>query len=265
VLVKPTKGPLGLDNTNDPLRLRERLIARGIQTSVLPREVEVEGLEVAATMVTASEVGGDYYDILPFDGGAWFGIGDVSGRGIGAGTVMLMVQSAVAALTRHASGPREVIVDLDAILYDNIKRRIRGDQEVTCSLMRYTTDGRIQIAGTHEDIIVWRAASGRCEQVAVKGQPQLGAGGAVAGDMPEIDVQLARGDIVLLYTDGVIEARDGLQRFGIERLMLELGALAGSSPRPSVLQICDALVGCVLRFGVRQLDDMSLVVLEYRG
>jgi sigma-B regulation protein RsbU (phosphoserine phosphatase) len=215
-------------------------------------------------MVTASEVGGNYYDILPFDGGAWFGIGDVSGRGIGAGTIMMMVQSAVSALTRHTTSPREVIVDLDAILYDNIRLRIRGDQHVSCSLMRYTSDGTVQIAGAHEDIVVWRAAARVCERVALQGA-KLGAGAAVADHTREVELRLARGDLLVLYTAGLIGAHDGLQRFGLERLLVELGALAAADPRPSVLQICDALVGCVLRFGVRQLDDLSLVILEYTG
>ena len=69
---------------------RERLekemeIATRIQTSILPRDVTVPGLEIAATMRTATEVGGDYYDVIPVDDGCWMGIGDVAGHGLGTG------------------------------------------------------------------------------------------------------------------------------------------------------------------------------------
>ena len=84
---------------------RERLekemeIAARIQTSILPRDVSVAGLEIAAAMQPATEVGGDYYDVVPVDDGCWLGIGDVAGHGLGTGLVMLMMQSGIGALAR---------------------------------------------------------------------------------------------------------------------------------------------------------------------
>ncbi len=70
-------------------------IAQRVQTSILPRKIAVPGLEIAARMIPASEVGGDYYDVLRVDDGCWIAIGDVSGHGLDAGLVMLMLQSAV--------------------------------------------------------------------------------------------------------------------------------------------------------------------------
>ena len=79
----------------------ELAIAHRIQTSILPRVLSVPGMEIAAAMQTATEVGGDYYDLLPTaDGGFWLGIGDVSGHGLNAGLVMLMLQSGLASLMR---------------------------------------------------------------------------------------------------------------------------------------------------------------------
>lgn len=67
-----------------PLR-KEVEIARNIQTSILPVQFVVPGLQIAAQMIAASEVGGDYYDVRPTPDGCWLGIGDVSGHGLAAG------------------------------------------------------------------------------------------------------------------------------------------------------------------------------------
>ncbi len=66
-----------------------------MQTSILPRKFAVPGLEISAKMIPASEVGGDYYDVIPVDDGCWIAIGDVSGHGLDAGLVMLMLQSSI--------------------------------------------------------------------------------------------------------------------------------------------------------------------------
>src|SRR6185312_16361325 len=64
-------------------RVEEELeIARRVQTSILPRNLAVPGLAVAATMIPANEIGGDYYDIIPTNDGAWLAVGDVSGHGL---------------------------------------------------------------------------------------------------------------------------------------------------------------------------------------
>ena len=97
----------------------ELAIARRVQTSILPRDPVVDGLEIAAVMYPAEDVGGDYYDILPFQGGAWFAVGDVSGHGLNAGLVMLMVQSAVVSITGSMpdASPRDVICQLNDVLH----------------------------------------------------------------------------------------------------------------------------------------------------
>jgi hypothetical protein len=79
---------------------KELEIGARIQTCILPAAIEVPGLSVSARMIPASEVGGDYYGVFPTHDGAWIGIGVVAGHGLTSGLVMLMMQSAVAALGR---------------------------------------------------------------------------------------------------------------------------------------------------------------------
>jgi PAS domain S-box-containing protein len=241
----------------------EMAIARRVQTSILPRVLKVESLEVAAAMVPASEVGGDYYDVLPFPGGSWLAIGDVSGHGLNAGLVMLMVQSATLAVT-HANPratPREVLCLVNEVLYDNIRTRLEKDDHVTLTLMRYTVDGSIVFAGAHEDILVWRKASRSIDCLRPPGT-WLGARADIRRVTVDSLLRLEDGDLMVLYTDGITEARNaGREQFDLPRLMTLIESIAD---RP-VESIRDAILGAVRMWMTHQDDDMSLLVVRYRA
>jgi serine phosphatase RsbU (regulator of sigma subunit) len=252
-------------NARDQLRVGELHAARHIQTALLPRDLTVECLEVAATMVPADEVGGDYYDVLPFPGGAWLGIGDVTGHGVGAGMIMLMVQSAVASMTIDPArdSPAEVVKQLNTFLYNNVRRRLREDDHVTFTLLRYTRDGVVRFAGRHEELIVWRTKTRTCEVVETSGA-WLGAARSVADITKDEKIQLLPGDLLVLYTDGVIEARNAArEQFGFDRFCDLVSELAKSGR--SAAQLCEALVTPVLRWCGKQDDDISIVVARYHG
>src|SRR5215471_19625857 len=105
----------------------ENEIASHIQSSLLPGEIDIEGLEISAGMSPTEVIGGDYYDIIPVPGGAWIGIGDVAGHGLAAGLITLMIQSTLqglVAINPNAS-PRELVCVLNRVLYENIRKRMR--------------------------------------------------------------------------------------------------------------------------------------------
>jgi serine phosphatase RsbU (regulator of sigma subunit) len=243
--------------------MKEMEIARRIQTSILPRELAVEALEVSAKMIPATEVGGDYYDILPVPGGCWIGIGDVSGHGLPAGLIMLMVQSVVASLVRAApnAGPVDLVRTLNATLYDNIRRRLGNDEHVTFTLFHYSTDGRLRFAGAHEDIIVYRAGRRLSECLATPGT-WIGIGRNIDHALTESTIALERGDVVVLYTDGVTEAKDiSGKQLGLDRLCEVVDKHAEG---PSEL-LRDAILEAVRRWTAVQDDDVSVMVLRYLG
>jgi sigma-B regulation protein RsbU (phosphoserine phosphatase) len=242
---------------------QEMEIASKIQTSILPKMIEVKRLEIAAKMVPATEVGGDYYDVLPVDDGCWIGIGDVAGHGVTAGLVMMMMQSVVAAVTRNqpTAAPKDVVSLLNAILYENIRHRLATDSHVTATLLRYTCDGKIVFAGRHEDLIIYRAATKSCERVATTGM-WLGIERDLKAGTVDIELALADGDVLVLYTDGVLEARDaGRQEFGEDRLCSVIER-HGTEP---VDRIVDGVVTAVQEFAVQQRDDVTLVVMRYHA
>src|SRR5262249_7320903 len=151
--------------------------------------------------IPASEVGGDYYDVFPVVGGGWIGIGDVAGHGLTSGLIMLMVQSTVAALGRQSPGaaPRDIVRVVNEGLFDNIRHRLRNDEHVTLSLMRFHRDGRIVFAGAHEEIVVFRKAAGRCELIPTLG-PWLGAMRDVGPVTVDNALRLEDGDLMVLYS-----------------------------------------------------------------
>jgi DNA-binding LacI/PurR family transcriptional regulator/serine phosphatase RsbU (regulator of sigma subunit) len=244
---------------------KEMEIAARIQTSILPRDVRVTGLEIAASMQPATEVGGDYYDVVPVDDGCWIGIGDVAGHGLPTGLVMLMMQSGFGALARKLpdAAPRDLVLALNTMLVDNVRGRLGQHEHATLTLIRCRGDGRLTFAGAHEDIVIWRAATGRCERVATPG-PWVGAKRDIAAGTVDSEARLAPGDLLVLYTDGLTEAPAGDgsgARFGIDRLIAlieEHGALAPTAVRDTVL-------AAVAAFAPVREDDVTLLIARYSG
>jgi serine phosphatase RsbU (regulator of sigma subunit) len=242
---------------------RDIAIAQQIQTSILPRRWEVDGLELSASMITATQVGGDYFDILPRTGGGWLGIGDVSGHGVNAGLIMLMLQSVTATMVsaNPEASTRDLVVAINRVLAENIRKRLRGNDFITFTLLRYDTDGRLRFAGAHEDLVIWRAKSQRCERVPTPG-PWVGVMRDIDHVTIESELVLEPEDVLVLYTDGVIEARDsGGRLFGIERLCATVESSA--KERPDV--IVDNVVQAVRKWGRVQEDDISVVVARHVG
>ena len=241
----------------------ELAIATRIQTSILPRNLDVRGLSIAARMLPATEVGGDYYDVLPTSNGCWIGIGDVAGHGLRSGLVMMMLQSVVAALVKQSpdARPRDVLRSVNAVLHDNVRMRLEQDEHATLSLIRYRHDGELTFAGAHEDMLIFRAATGQVEIV-----PTLGTWVGATRDIDDATQdsvsRLQDGDVLLLYTDGVIEAQTAeREHFGAERLAREFAAVA----RESVGSIVDHLGAVVEAFMDEQRDDLALLVARYRS
>jgi serine phosphatase RsbU (regulator of sigma subunit) len=240
---------------------REMVIARQIQTSILPRGLDVPGFEIAASMVTASEVGGDYYDLLRTeDGGFWLGIGDVSGHGLNSGLIMLMIQSGLATLMRRDpdADPASLLRLLNAMLYENVRVRLGRDDFATLSLLRLYPDGRFVAAGAHEDILIRRARTGRCEEIRTVGT-WVGVNLRAGAQMTNQENRLEPGDVMLLYTDGITEAMStGREQFELTRLAEVLEA-AHAEPAEDV---CQRILERVHGWSTERADDQTLVVVR---
>lgn len=242
---------------------KEMEIAERIQTSILPKDVSVPWLEIASVMLPASEVGGDYFDIIPSDGLCWCGIGDVAGHGLRTGLVMMMIQSIVAALVAQNpwTTPTDALRVLNGVIYENVRTRLGQDEHATLCLLRLQRDGRVVHAGSHEDILLYRARSQAIEVFATSGS-WIGAARSIELAISDSEFRLEPNDVLVLFTDGVTEALDEQQRaFGLDALSRELLPYATRSAE----EIKDHLLGAVRRHTARQQDDVTLLVLRYLG
>jgi Stage II sporulation protein E (SpoIIE) len=255
----------GLERAATELMNKQRLekeleIGARIQTCLLPKTVAIPELELAAKMVPASEVGGDYYDAFAAGSGGFVGIGDVAGHGLTSGLVMLMVQSVVGALARKSpeASPSELVCALNTVLHDNIRHRLRNKEHVTFTLFRYEPGGKITFAGAHEEICVWRKLTGKVELVPTPGT-WLGAVRDVSKHTVDSTLTLERGDIVLLYTDGVTEARAaGGEQFGLERL----SALLENSADLPMTALVERVYAAVAAHAAELDDDVTLLAFR---
>jgi serine phosphatase RsbU (regulator of sigma subunit) len=250
---------------------KEMEIASRIQTSILPGTVRVAGLEIAAMMRPATEVGGDYYDVIPLpaeaggaESGCWIGIGDVAGHGLKAGLIMLQAQSAFEALAsgNPDASPRDLLCRLNQVMFENVRRRMKGDEHMTMSLVRYHADGRIVVAGAHEEIIVCRASDGTCRSLPVAGT-WIGGMADIRPFTEETEHRLQPGDLMVLYSDGLTEAMDeDGQLFGPERV----SAMVAQHHLAAVDQIRDRVVGEATRWSKGKFaDDVTLLVIRHVG
>ena len=248
------------------LRMRAELDFVGqMQQLVLPTTDElaaIDGLDIAAFMEPADEVGGDYYDILHTDGVVTIGIGDVTGHGLESGMLMVMTQAAVRTLQEiRESDPVRFLDTINRTLYQNVQR-MRSDKNLTLALLTYA-QGQVRISGQHEEAIIVRHG-GTIERINTidLGFP-LGLEADIAAFVRHISVALQPGDGVVLYTDGITEAADMHHRlYGIDRLCTVISQhWTGTAQDIQAAVIAD--VRC--HIGAQKVfDDITLVVAKQR-
>jgi sigma-B regulation protein RsbU (phosphoserine phosphatase) len=238
---------------------RELEYARQIQLSMLPRAApDVGWLDIAALSLPATEVGGDYYDYFELDDSRLAVVlGDVTGHGVASGLVLSGVRSSLNLLHEDLDHPRKVLERVNSMLKRTSTPRMLMTL-VLAVLDRRERSMAVATAG-HPPVLVLRAETGIVEEVG-RGSFPLGA---IAGETyPEQRCQVAPGDVLLLYSDGLVEATDADgEQYGWGRLSRELSRLAGSA---SAREIRDALLRDVWSFKgeVEQLDDVTMVVIR---
>jgi serine phosphatase RsbU (regulator of sigma subunit) len=239
----------------------EMEVAKRIQTALLPHGEVFPGFDIAATMLPAKEVGGDYYDLIRTKRGSWITIGDVSGHGVEAGLIMMMAQTSIRSVISNTPNltPAAVLVQVNTVMKENISM-LGVDHYMTASAILLENDQMI-VAGMHQDIMIYRAKMRRTERIAT-----AGAWIGVCEDIQEYTtdnvVPLYQNDVILLFTDGITEAADrNGEMFGDDRLEQVLKQY-GELP---VDQIVRKIINSVQEFQATMDDDMTLVIARRVG
>ncbi|RMG08839.1 MAG: GAF domain-containing protein [Planctomycetota bacterium] len=249
---------------------RERLaheleLASKIQSDLLPKEIPpVRGLELYGYLEPAMEVGGDYYDFVPHEGTRdtlTIVVGDVSGKGTGAGLVMAMARSALRSLVQHlgaGTSPLPILRSLNVELC----RDIPPGMFITLNILNWDANARrlTYAPAGHEHLLVYRAATREVEKIK--------AGGVACGVLKQASamyqerhLDLAPGDHLLLYTDGVTEAmNEAHEPFGLDATVALVREFGHLGPQ----QLCDTIYRRIVDFRGQAPphDDITLVALR---
>jgi transcriptional regulator with GAF, ATPase, and Fis domain len=235
---------------------REHEVATVLQASILPEELpefpEVRAGSVYAPAGGEAEIGGDYYDVFRArDGSVWFAIADVCGKGVHAATKTSMIKYVVRALAAAGRQPAQLMSEVNNMISES------GDPSeiVTLWVGRYHGQSRrlVWADGGHPPGLL-RRADGSVETLGVTGA-LLGA--VMHAPYEQLEVTLEVGDRLLLYTDGVTEARRGNIFYGEERVRDSLETVGTPAACAS------ALLASVKEYVQGDLrDDVAILVIE---
>lgn len=241
---------------------REVEIAREIQLSILPKQAVFPGFEVAARSRPAAEVGGDFYDLISVGDSFWLVIGDVSGHGLNAGMVMLMAQAAAHAgiAARPEASPADIVSDVNRVIYENVRRRMSGQDYVTMMAARHLGGGSFVAAGSHQPLFLARQ-SGKVD-VVNNGGPWVGLAREIRPAVQEVRFSLSDAESLVLITDGIVEAKSATgEYFGEERITARAARFARISAEEALGDVFSTLEG----FCPDPQDDVTAVVLKRRS
>lgn len=243
-------------------RDRVQRLARALQRALLPPTLpDIPGVRLAAYYHPASvdEVGGDFYDIFPLADGSWsFFLGDVSGKGADAAAVTSLARYTLRAAAVYDPDPVVVLANLNSVLIQE-----RSDTTPDFCTVMY---GRLFRDGDDAEIVL--AGGGhppalliRDDGVAELLEPR---GGQLVGALPgarfvDLRIRLQPGDTLLLYSDGLTEARVRDRIRYSEEELRDFGAALGPTTATGLVNAVKQLLA---RFGEGVEDDTALLALS---
>lgn len=243
---------------------KELELARKIQEEIIPKEVPaINGLDVAAGILPATEVGGDMYDFIPVDEcSTLMYLGDVTGHGVPASMIGAVANS----LFYSYSGLKDlkqVMVNTNAIL----KKKTTATMFMTVALLKWECAGG-DVAGRlsyvnagHDPILHYSKASGQIAE-GTKGGLALGMVADISAQVQEVSLQMEAGDFAVVYSDGIPEAwKSEKEQYGMERFKESLKKFG---PLGTAEEIKNAIFADLKAFcgDFEQKDDITVMVLR---
>ncbi|MGE4191406.1 MAG: PP2C family protein-serine/threonine phosphatase, partial [Thermoanaerobaculia bacterium] len=229
--------------------------ARNIQSSILPQlPAQLAGVELACTYLPATEVGGDFYDVLALeDGRLAVAVGDVAGHGVSSGLVMSMAKSALAVQVTFNPEVPAVFNTLNRMVFQSARKRLLA---TLCYALVDPVRREMQFASAGH-LFPYRVSKlGKVEMLESVAYP-LGVRETLA--IEPHTAKLEAGDLIFLCSDGVVEARgeNSEEHFGFDRLEKALGSLAGHG----ATVVRDKMIAQLEEFtgGAAREDDLTVL------
>lgn len=256
-----------LENISGSVQSHKRILkeldsAQEIQQLLIPRKAPlIPGLEVTAKTRPASEIGGDTFDFYTKENRNILFIGDSTGHGIPAGIVMVMVDALLETFIYTEDSLSNMVIKLNQYL----KPHLKPTMFMTMILLEWIpSESKLRWVGAgHEYILLFHAKEGRIESIK--------AGGLAVGMLPdnsklvlEQEMTLEENDFVVLYSDGITEAKNvNGETYGLNRLQdLLKGHCSSEITTQSIFEQIAVDVGRFME-GQIQLDDMTLIVMKH--
>ena len=245
-------------------RLEKELeVAREFQQMLLPKQCpQVNGIEIAAFSEPALEVGGDYFDFLWIDEEhLGIVIGDVSGKGIPGALVMAMVRSILRAECRNSLSPADVLRRVNEYIRTDTKANVfitmtYAVLDIKSRLVRFARAG-------HEPLITCNETGSEPSLFTPEGIALGLVGEEIFNITVDSEITLANGDMVVLYTDGVVEAmNDASEEFGQNRFL----NVIKSQRTGGAGDLINAVMEDIRQFtrGIPQHDDITIITLKVK-
>ena len=241
-------------------RMEEELnIARDLQISMLPSACpRIEGFSIAATSLPAREVGGDFYDFVEMpQGRVGFVVGDVTGKSVSGALVMSASRSIFRMLSEEKLSVSEIMMRANRRAKNDIKS---GMFVALLYAVLDPIEKSLALCSAGQTQPIYHAINtGEADFVETVGD-NFPLGIVEEADYKETNVFLSKGDRVVFYTDGIVEAKNEKEEiFGFDRLqeiVKEKGALSAEPLMKEILDQVDAFVG-----SAAQHDDLTVIVL----
>ncbi|HRP67958.1 MAG TPA: SpoIIE family protein phosphatase [Turneriella sp.] len=240
---------------------KELEITSSIQKSILPTRFQKSSwFDMGVVSESAKLMGGDFYDFLSFDGDqVMFSVADVSGKSLPAALFMAVTSSILRTISREIHAPAEVLLKANDLIYQDSQ----SGMFVTLFYTFYDApEHRLYFSSAgHNEQLIFRHDTHTFEKLGTKGRPLGVIDSATHGPYGEGSAFLNVGDILVLYTDGVVEAlNDREEEFGMERFCRVINdnmLLSSDQLAKKIFREVKTFAG-----NVAQYDDFTLMVVK---
>lgn len=246
---------------------RERLkkemeIAERVQLSLLPKEEpKIPGYEIASISIPAVEAGGDYYDFIPLkDNKIGIAIGDVSGKGVGAAIYMTLTKGILQAHAEENTSPKNVLEKVNRLLYKTIEKNTFVS--MFYAILDYKNHTIHYARAGHNPAILCSQIGKNTKLLLSKGMALgLENGSIFMSNLDEEQIEVQKGDVFTLYTDGFTEAMNDKQQFYSEERLVKL--IENNKELPAY-ELLDLILNDVNKFADNhpQHDDMTMLIIK---
>ena len=259
--------------TTNKLMEKEMQIAHDIQMGMLPdkgERLKVKGeredIDLEAKLVPMKEVGGDLYDFHREKDDLWFIIGDVSGKGVPAAMFMSAAVNLFRAAEVRAKSPKEIMEEMNAVLSENNPSFTFVTAFIGC--LHVPTGQLLYCNAGHCQPLVMQNAKCKMQVESLPIEPNIPLGYDSKFRFTEQGAMLGEGETLVLYTDGITEARNAQREMlGLERWKTIVESWEGQMQNAKCKMMAESLLGELKAFigSAEQTDDITLMTITKNG